>query len=181
MAPHCKWYVDRVPASCTLIRTSANRFLLLAGDRTLCRCTRISFGCSVPGTYVPHSSPLRVTICARPLHLSPGPFALWLFPVDLVITLAERCITNVDAVALVARIMKTALPENAKIAKEAKECMQECVSEFISFITSEGKQSFTLSQFCPLLSSAPNKLWQLPRSVNRKSARPSMARISCLP
>lgn len=35
--------------------------------------------------------------------------------------------------------MKTALPENAKIAKEAKECMQECVSEFISFITSEGK------------------------------------------
>lgn len=40
---------------------------------------------------------------------------------------------------LVARIMKLALPENAKIAKEAKECMQECVSEFISFITSEGQ------------------------------------------
>ena len=37
--------------------------------------------------------------------------------------------------------MKNALPENAKIAKEAKECMQECVSEFISFITSEGKSS----------------------------------------
>lgn len=37
--------------------------------------------------------------------------------------------------------MKTALPENAKIAKEAKECMQECVSEFISFITSEGKRA----------------------------------------
>lgn len=34
--------------------------------------------------------------------------------------------------------MKNALPDNAKIAKEAKECMQECVSEFISFITSEG-------------------------------------------
>lgn len=40
--------------------------------------------------------------------------------------------------APVARIMKGALPDNAKIAKEAKECMQECVSEFISFITSEG-------------------------------------------
>lgn len=38
----------------------------------------------------------------------------------------------------VARIMKMALPDNAKISKEAKECMQECVSEFISFITSEG-------------------------------------------
>lgn len=41
--------------------------------------------------------------------------------------------------APVARIMKIAVPDNAKIAKEAKECMQECVSEFISFITSEGK------------------------------------------
>ena len=40
--------------------------------------------------------------------------------------------------ANVARIMKRALPENAKIAKEAKECVQDCVSEFISFITSEG-------------------------------------------
>ncbi|KAB8261914.1 histone-fold-containing protein [Aspergillus pseudonomiae] len=36
--------------------------------------------------------------------------------------------------------MKLALPDNAKIAKEAKECMQECVSEFISFITSEASE-----------------------------------------
>lgn len=43
-------------------------------------------------------------------------------------------------IANVARIMKNALPENAKIAKEAKECMQECVSEFISFITSEASE-----------------------------------------
>jgi len=41
-------------------------------------------------------------------------------------------------IANVARIMKRALPENAKIAKDAKECVQEAVSEFISFITSEG-------------------------------------------
>eukprot|EP01031_Cornospumella_fuschlensis_P029805 gene29805-35986_t len=40
-------------------------------------------------------------------------------------------------VANIARIMKTALPPNAKIAKDAKEAIQECVSEFISFITSE--------------------------------------------
>lgn len=32
--------------------------------------------------------------------------------------------------------MKNALPSNAKIAKEAKECVQECVSEFISFLVS---------------------------------------------
>lgn len=48
---------------------------------------------------------------------------------------------NIRNFAPVARIMKTALPENAKIAKEAKECMQECVSEFISFITSEGERA----------------------------------------
>jgi histone H3/H4 len=46
---------------------------------------------------------------------------------------------NIRNFAPVARIMKMALPDNAKIAKEAKECMQECVSEFISFITSEGQ------------------------------------------
>ncbi|KXS09592.1 hypothetical protein M427DRAFT_105180 [Gonapodya prolifera JEL478] len=40
-------------------------------------------------------------------------------------------------VANVARIMKNALPENAKISKEAKECVQECVSEFVAFLTSE--------------------------------------------
>mgnify|MGYP001069495844 FL=1 len=45
-------------------------------------------------------------------------------------------------IANVSRIMKKALPSNAKIAKDAKECVQECVSEFISFITSEGKLFF---------------------------------------
>ncbi|RYR71745.1 hypothetical protein Ahy_A02g005968 isoform B [Arachis hypogaea] len=33
--------------------------------------------------------------------------------------------------------MKQILPTNAKISKEAKETMQECVSEFISFVTGE--------------------------------------------
>mmetsp|Transcript_6718 Transcript_6718/g.16712 ORF Transcript_6718/g.16712 Transcript_6718/m.16712 type:complete len:175 (-) Transcript_6718:833-1357(-) len=40
-------------------------------------------------------------------------------------------------IANISRIMKKALPNNAKIAKDAKETVQECVSEFISFITSE--------------------------------------------
>ena len=40
-------------------------------------------------------------------------------------------------IANVSRIMKKALPVNAKISKDAKETVQECVSEFISFITSE--------------------------------------------
>ena len=40
-------------------------------------------------------------------------------------------------IANISRIMKKSLPPNAKIAKDAKETVQECVSEFISFITSE--------------------------------------------
>eukprot|EP00798_Chlamydomonas_sp_ICE-L_P016676 gene16676-22934_t len=40
-------------------------------------------------------------------------------------------------IANISRIMKKALPSNAKIAKDAKETVQECVSEFISFVTSE--------------------------------------------
>ena len=40
-------------------------------------------------------------------------------------------------IANISRIMKKALPNNAKIAKDAKETVQECVSEYISFITSE--------------------------------------------
>ncbi|KAK6947076.1 Transcription factor CBF/NF-Y/archaeal histone domain [Dillenia turbinata] len=40
-------------------------------------------------------------------------------------------------IANVSRIMKKALPANAKISKDAKETVQECVSEFISFVTGE--------------------------------------------
>ncbi|CAN4093104.1 unnamed protein product [Withania somnifera] len=40
-------------------------------------------------------------------------------------------------IANVGRIMKHILPQNAKISKEVKETMQECVSEFISFVTGE--------------------------------------------
>ncbi|KAM3378130.1 nuclear transcription factor Y subunit B-4 [Capsicum galapagoense] len=40
-------------------------------------------------------------------------------------------------IANVGRIMKQILPPTAKISKEAKETMQECASEFISFVTGE--------------------------------------------
>lgn len=40
-------------------------------------------------------------------------------------------------IANISRIMKKGLPANGKTAKDAKETVQECVSEFISFITSE--------------------------------------------
>ncbi|XP_030473874.1 nuclear transcription factor Y subunit B-5-like [Syzygium oleosum] len=43
-------------------------------------------------------------------------------------------------IANVGRIMKQILPPNAKVSKEAKEMMQECVSEFIGFVTSEASE-----------------------------------------
>ncbi|WOL03167.1 nuclear transcription factor Y subunit B-4 isoform X1 [Canna indica] len=45
----------------------------------------------------------------------------------------DRCLP----IANIGRIMRKAVPENGKIAKDAKESVQECVSEFISFVTSE--------------------------------------------
>lgn len=52
----------------------------------------------------------------------------------------DGCIKEQDRllpIANVGRIMKQILPPNAKVSKEAKETMQECVSEFISFVTGE--------------------------------------------
>ncbi|KAM6565958.1 hypothetical protein CsatA_025086 [Cannabis sativa] len=43
-------------------------------------------------------------------------------------------------IANVGRMMKQILPPNAKISKEAKETMQECVSEFVSFVTGEASE-----------------------------------------
>lgn len=43
----------------------------------------------------------------------------------------------------VARLMKNTLPMTAKVSKGAKMCMQECVSEFISFVTSEASDRCT--------------------------------------
>ncbi|XP_063821100.1 uncharacterized protein LOC135071244 [Ostrinia nubilalis] len=40
-------------------------------------------------------------------------------------------------IANIVKIMKRAIPPNGKIAKDARECVQECISEFISFVTSE--------------------------------------------
>ncbi|XXG54152.1 hypothetical protein AAC387_Pa03g2103 [Persea americana] len=55
-------------------------------------------------------------------------------------TSGDGCMNEQDhllPIANVGRIMKQILPPNAKISKEAKETMQECVSEFISFVTGE--------------------------------------------
>ncbi|XP_037469042.1 nuclear transcription factor Y subunit B-8-like [Triticum dicoccoides] len=43
-------------------------------------------------------------------------------------------------IANVIRIMRRALPAHAKISDDAKEAIQECVSEFISFVTGEANE-----------------------------------------
>ncbi|WZY84467.1 hypothetical protein YC2023_030851 [Brassica napus] len=50
-------------------------------------------------------------------------------------------------IANVGRIMKKVLPGNGKISKDAKETVQECVSEFISFVTDH--QPFPNLPFSP--------------------------------
>lgn len=54
----------------------------------------------------------------------------------------DRClpIANVD------RAMRNSLPENTKISRAAKKCMQECVSEFISFITSQAAEKCSIEK-----------------------------------
>lgn len=42
--------------------------------------------------------------------------------------------------------MKAAVPPSTKIGKDAKECVQECVSEFISFLTSEAAERSLLEK-----------------------------------
>jgi len=48
--------------------------------------------------------------------------------------------------ATILRIMKQTLPEHAKISKESKEAIQVCVSEFVSFITSESSDKCRLDK-----------------------------------
>ncbi|XP_031479840.1 nuclear transcription factor Y subunit B-1-like [Nymphaea colorata] len=43
-------------------------------------------------------------------------------------------------IANVIRIMRRILPSHAKISDDAKETIQECVSEYISFVTSEANE-----------------------------------------
>ena len=40
-------------------------------------------------------------------------------------------------IANISRIMKEALPHNAKVSKDAKELVQNCVSDYIIYITSQ--------------------------------------------
>lgn len=42
--------------------------------------------------------------------------------------------------------MKKALPPQAKLSKDSKECIQECVSEFISFVTSQAADKCRLEK-----------------------------------
>ncbi|KAL3083086.1 hypothetical protein niasHS_010888 [Heterodera schachtii] len=49
-------------------------------------------------------------------------------------------------IANISRIMKRVLPTEGKLSKEAKECVQECITEFILFITSEASERCSLEK-----------------------------------
>ena len=48
--------------------------------------------------------------------------------------------------ANIGRIIKNNLPKDVKLSKSSKETLQECVSEFISFITSEANDKCNLEK-----------------------------------
>ena len=135
MASYSQWYVVLFPIYLPMIRVNASPLPLLR--RRLRRREPPSldwprfwstFSSSRPSLLsMPHHSPSKSPQAPRASLSKAGK--------------DDAHDANIRNFAPVARIMKNALPENAKIAKEAKECMQECVSEFISFITSEGKPS----------------------------------------
>lgn len=62
-------------------------------------------------------------------------------------------------IANVARVMKQALPLHAKLSKESKVCVQECVSEFISFVTSQAADKCKLEKRKTL--NGEDMLWAL--------------------
>lgn len=65
-------------------------------------------------------------------------------------------------VAIVVRIMRKILPSNAKISDEAKEVMQECVSEFIHFITGEASSRSETERRKTLI--AEDLIWALDKT-----------------
>ncbi|CEP03261.1 Transcription factor CBF/NF-Y/archaeal histone domain-containing protein [Plasmodiophora brassicae] len=46
-------------------------------------------------------------------------------------------------IANINRLMRMELPESAKISRDAKEVVQECVSEFVGFVTSVASERLT--------------------------------------
>ena len=62
---------------------------------------------------------------------------------------SKKPITDYDnylPLANIGRIIKNNLPKDVKLSKSSKETLQECVSEFISFITSEANDKCNLEK-----------------------------------
>ena len=62
---------------------------------------------------------------------------------------SKKSITDYDnylPLANIGRIIKNNLPKDVKLSKSSKETLQECVSEFISFITSEANDKCNLEK-----------------------------------
>ena len=53
---------------------------------------------------------------------------------------------NYLPMANIGRIIKNNLPKDVKLSKSSKETFQECVSEFISFITSEASEKCNIDK-----------------------------------
>src|ERR1700733_15752482 len=76
-----------------------------------------------------------------------APLRLVQFQPSHVVSWASQNMCRFDAVVgVLKKRMESYIVPTAKIAKDAKECVQECVSEFISFITSEAAEKCQLEK-----------------------------------
>ncbi|KAM1256147.1 hypothetical protein ACFX2G_030890 [Malus domestica] len=78
--------------------------------------------------------------------------------------------------ANVVRIMRRVLPPHAKITEAAKETVQECVSEYIAFITAEANQRSQREQRKTV--SAEDIIWAMSKLGFEKSTPSTFSSIA---
>ena len=138
----------------------------------------------------PYPSPSGVANCSMAMrHLAPAPRVVradsvpsgrqWQCPPSPMSAEPLRAQDRLNPLANVGRLMAMELPRNAKISNEAKVLMQEMVTEFICFVTSEANDLSLASKRRALrpddILSALKALGMRSRARSRTTATPSPA------
>ncbi|XP_022952052.1 nuclear transcription factor Y subunit B-9-like [Cucurbita moschata] len=94
---------------------------------------------------------------------------------------SQQCIVREQdqymPIANMIRIMRRILPSHAKISDDAKEIIQECVSEYISFITSEANEQCQREQRKTV--TAEDVLWAMGKLGFDNYIKPLIVFLNC--
>ena len=74
-------------------------------------------------------------------------------------------------IANIGRIIKNNLPKEVKLSKDAKETFQACVSEFISFITSEASDNLGFEHYTSILKEYLEKYKESQKLINQNNIK----------